>query len=147
MQLVGLKTGTKKCSFISDAHIFSDNVKGKLCISLLMLMIMSLLSSCVFSDSSLCSGGCVEMAAGTSDDYALLKSLECTHDDRLLVKSECLESSGAFLFIVCDCLLVFFLLQGNDVRGPGGCVFITLHKWVVIVCHWSFSPLNKLVLL
>lgn len=54
--------------------------------------------------------GLGEMEARTGNDYALLKSLECTSEGCLLVKWECLKSSGAFFY----CLLLsasFFLLS------------------------------------
>ena len=52
------------------------------------------------------------MAAGTSNDYTLLKSPECTRDERLLVKWERLKSSGAFLSLfVIVCWFLLFLSE------------------------------------
>lgn len=62
-----------------------------------------------FSDTSLCFGGLGEMAAGTSNDYALLTSPECTSDECLFVKWKCLKSSGAdFLLFVIVCQFLSF---------------------------------------
>lgn len=46
------------------------------------------------------------MAAGTSNDYALLKSPECTSDECLLVKWGCLKTSGMGFFFSFYCLLL-----------------------------------------
>jgi len=48
-------------------------------------------SRCVFFQHVALFWGLVQMAAGTSNDYALLKSPECTSDECLLVKWECLK--------------------------------------------------------
>lgn len=55
--------------------------------------------------------GLGEMAAGTSNDYALLKSPECTSDECLLVKWECLKKLGHLDFFFMFVIVLLFLRQ------------------------------------